>query len=61
VQRNVLTPADFLDLAEVAQRLPAFQQRYEQTTVPLDWRCTRADLDRLPHRLDEHEQSSKAA
>jgi hypothetical protein len=61
VQRKVLTPNDFLDLAKVEQRLLAYQQRYEQTTVAFDWRFTRADLDRLLRRLDEHEQPSKAA
>src|SRR4029453_1213791 len=30
VQRKVLNPNDFTDLAEVAQRLLAFQRRYEQ-------------------------------
>ena len=53
VQRKVLTPNDFLDLAEVEQRLHGFQRRYEQTAVPFDWRFTRVDLDRLLRRLDE--------
>jgi transposase len=53
VQRKVLTPNDFLDLAEVEQRLLGFQRRYEQTAVPFDWRFTRVDLDRLLRRLDE--------
>jgi hypothetical protein len=53
VQRKVLTPNNFLDLAEVEQRLLGFQRRYEQTAVPFDWRFTRVDLDRLLRRLDE--------
>jgi hypothetical protein len=61
VQRKVLTPNDFLDLAEVAQRLLAFQRRYEQTAVPFDWRYTKADLDRLLDRLAEHEPLTQAA
>ena len=56
VQRKVLTPNDFVDLAEVAQRLLAFQRRYEQTAVPFDWRYTKADLNRLLRRLTEREQ-----
>jgi hypothetical protein len=31
VQRKVLTPNDFADLAEVESRLAAFERRYEQT------------------------------
>ena len=61
VQRKVLTPNDFIDLAEVEQRLLGFQRRYEQTAVPFDWRFTRADLHDLLRRLDEKEQLAKAA
>jgi transposase len=61
IQRKVLTPNDFLDLAEVAQRLGAFQRRYQQTAVPFDWRYTRADLTTLLRRLDEHELRATAA
>jgi transposase len=61
VQRKVLTPNDFVDLAEVAQRLLAFQHRYEQTAVPFDWRYTKADLNRLLRRLTNHEQLAQAA
>jgi hypothetical protein len=61
VQRKVLTPNDFTDLAEVQQRLLGFQRRYEQTAVPFDWRFTRADLDDLLRRLDEKHQLTEAA
>jgi transposase len=61
VQRKVLTPNDFVDLAEVERRLLGFQHRYEQTAVPFNWRYTKADLDRLLHRLTEHEQLAHAA
>jgi transposase len=54
IQRKVLTPNDFTDLAEVQQRLLAFQRRYQQTAVPFDWRYTRADLDTLLRRLGDH-------
>ncbi len=46
VQRQVLTPNDFPDLAAVAQRLLAFEALYNDTAVPCHWRFTRADLDR---------------
>src|SRR6266705_932426 len=61
IQRKVLTPNDFTDLAEVEQRLLGFQRRYEQTAAPFDWRYTRADLERLLCRLDEKEQLAGAA
>jgi hypothetical protein len=61
VQRKVLTPNDFLDLGEVAQRLLGFQRRYEQTAVPFDWRFTHTDLTQLLRRLDEQEQRVTAA
>jgi len=61
VQRKVLTPNDFDDLAEVEQRLLGFQRRYEQTAQPFDWRYTRSDLDQLLRRLDDKEQLTKAA
>ena len=35
VQRKVLTPNDFADLAEVESRLAAFERRYEQTADAL--------------------------
>ena len=61
VQRKVLAPNDFTDLAEVEARLLAFQRRYEQTATPFDWHFTRSDLDRLLRRLDNHEQLAQAA
>jgi hypothetical protein len=61
VQRKVLTPNDFRDLVEVERRLLAFQRRYQQTAVPFGWRFTRADLDRLLRRLDQHQHRGTAA
>ena len=61
VQRKVLTPNDFLDPAQVEHRLLAFQRRYQQTAAPFDWRSTKTDLDRLLHRLDDHERLARAA
>jgi hypothetical protein len=45
VQRKVLTPNDFPDLAAVGERLLAFAALYNDTAVPFDWRFTRADLE----------------
>jgi len=61
VQRKVVSPNDYADLAEVEGRLLGFQHRYEQTAAPFNWRFTRSDLDRLLHRLEEHEQLARAA
>jgi hypothetical protein len=54
VQRKVLTPNDFADLDALAERLIAFQERYEQAARPFAWKFTRHDLDRLLSRLAEH-------
>ncbi|MGH9177703.1 MAG: hypothetical protein ACRD0N_04015 [Acidimicrobiales bacterium] len=51
VQRKVLTPNDFTDLAEVESRLLAFERRYEQSADPFEWKFTRRDLANLMRRL----------
>jgi hypothetical protein len=58
VQRKVLTPNDFPNLAAVKDRLLRFQQRYEKSAKPFQWTFTRRDLhdvlaklDRSPRRL----------
>ncbi len=52
VQRKVLQPNDFTDLASVEQQLLAFGRHYEQVAHPFEWKFTRDDLDRLLQRLD---------
>jgi len=61
VQRKVLTPNDFGSLAEVEDRLLAFQQYYEAIAKPFQWRFTRADLDDLMRRLTAREALRPAA
>ncbi|MGH3238572.1 MAG: IS630 family transposase [Streptosporangiaceae bacterium] len=61
IQRKVLTPNDFKDLAEVEQRLLAFERRYEATAVPFEWKFTRSDLAKLMQRLAAKEESQLAA
>ena len=51
VQRKLLTPDDFPDLATLARRLLAFETRYNATAKPFDWRFTRTDLNRLLSKL----------
>ena len=55
VQRKVLTPNDFDDLAAVEERLLAFQRHYEEIARPFEWTFTRRELDRLLERLEERE------
>ncbi|WP_093465744.1 hypothetical protein [Streptomyces melanosporofaciens] len=54
VQRKVVSPNDFADLTEVADRLRAFEDRYNATAQPFQWKFTASDLDDLLARLDRH-------
>jgi len=55
VQRKVLTPNDFDDLAEVKQRLTAFQQLYNEIAEPFAWNFTREKLNARLARLSAHQ------
>ena len=61
VQRKVLTPNDFTDLAAVEQRLLTFERHYEQIARPFEWTFTRSDLERLLKRLHEREPTLSLA
>ena len=52
VQRKVLTPNDFSSLAELEQRLLAFQVHYERTASPFKWTFTRSDLHALLAKIN---------
>ncbi len=52
VQRKVLQPNDFPDLAAVEARLLGLGRHYEQVAQPFEWKFTRTDLDSLLDRLD---------
>lgn len=48
VQRKVLTPLDVADKETLAQRLLDFQDYYQETAKPFNWKFTASDLkDRL--------------
>jgi hypothetical protein len=61
VQRKVLTPNDFLSLAEVEDRLLRFQQYYERVAQPFEWKFTRTDLSNLLLRLNSSFSARKTA
>jgi transposase len=52
VQRKVVKPGDFADLAELGDRLLRFQDRYNTTARPFDWRFSTADLHDMLRRVD---------
>lgn len=61
IQRKVLAPNDFHDLDAVADRLIAFQDYWQATGTPFDWKFTRTDLNDLLVRIDTHEPLAAAA
>ncbi|MGW1507436.1 transposase [Streptomyces mirabilis] len=54
VQRKVVSPNDFTDLNQVGDRLRAFEDRYNATAQPFQWKFTTSDLDDLLARLNRH-------
>lgn len=52
IQRKVVKPADFADLGALADRLLRFEDRYNRTATPFDWRFTTSDLVAMLGRLD---------
>jgi transposase len=54
VQRKVVSPNDFTDLDQVRDRLRGFEDRYNATAQPFQWKFTTSDLDDLLARLDRH-------
>ena len=57
VQRKVVNPNDFTDLAQIRDRLAAFEIRYNAIARPFNWKFTRTDLDDLLHRIDTHDKA----
>jgi hypothetical protein len=60
IQRKVVAPNDFRDLAQVEARLLAFQQHYEQIATPFEWKFTKTDLNALLERIAVHEDTHLA-
>jgi len=58
VQRKVVHPQDFADLHTLEDRLLAFQDRYNTTATPFNWRFGRTALHNLLERVNRHEQTA---
>ena len=58
IQRKVLTPNDFPDLAALEERLNRFADQYNRTATPFAWRYTRRDLHRQLKQIDESSQAA---
>jgi len=61
VQRKVIKPANFAGLKALETRLLAFQDRYNATATPFNWRYTKADLDSYLKRLADHDSLTPGA
>jgi DDE superfamily endonuclease/Homeodomain-like domain len=57
LQRKAISPINFADLEALADRILAFQDRYNRAATPFDWTFTRTDLRTLLDRLGPAEQS----
>ncbi len=57
IQRKLLTPNDFTDLAVIEDRLRDFEICYNATARPFRWRFTTSDLNDLLQRIEQHEQA----
>lgn len=57
VQRKVLTPNDFADLAEVELRLRLYEELTNRQPHPFDWKFTKYDLFDLLQRLASKAQA----
>ena len=55
VQRKVLTPNDFPDLATLEQRLLDFQSHYGEIAKPFKWKFTKEDLNRILSKLSNYD------
>jgi hypothetical protein len=61
LQRKVLTPNDYGDLAALARTLNEFERRWNEVAEPFEWNFTRDDLAKLLDRLAAHEPQLRLA
>jgi transposase len=58
LQRKAIATGDFASLDHLAARILAFQDRYNTTAKPFDWRYSRNDLNNYLARLHRHDRES---
>lgn len=58
LQRKAIATGDFTDLDDLAARVLAFQDRYNTTATPFDWKYTRDDLNTFLTRLRRHDHDA---
>jgi len=61
IQRKVLSPNNFTDLYAVERRLTDFQERYNTTAKPFQWKFTTSDLSDFLERLERRQQTDTTA
>jgi transposase len=61
LQRKAIATGDFTDLDHLAHRVLTFQDRYNHTARPFDWRYSRDDLNRYLARLNNDGTIRRAA
>jgi hypothetical protein len=61
VQRKLLDPNDFENLAEIARTLNSFEQHWNTIAAPFEWDFSREDLVALMQRLAVHEPQLRHA
>jgi hypothetical protein len=57
LQRQALTPNDFISLDQIRGRLAAFETRYNTIARPFSWNFTHNNLEDLLHRIDAHDNN----
>jgi len=60
LQRKAIKPGNFRDLDHLAQRVLAFENRYNLTAAPFKWNYSRNDLNNLIRRITDHETAQEA-
>ncbi len=61
VQRKLLEPNDFDNLADLARTLNGFERHWNEIAEPFDWNFTRDDLAALIDRLTAHQPQLQLA
>ena len=56
IQRKLLTPDDFDDLGHLEDEILTFEKHYNARARPFDWRFTRASLNQLLTRVQQHDR-----